>query len=154
LSNPRDDGIAYVRDIVESNRYTLEIPSLQDYLPQAEQFLEEKFKQHGLERDDIADLAISATEIINNAIIHGNQKDPDKKVKIEIEFSEDRLTIAITDQGSGFSPDDIPSPIQDDNLLKETGRGIFIVRSLVDDLVIEQAPEGGTRMIIIKKLAS
>lgn len=139
---------------MEDSRYKLEIPSSQDYLPEAEQFLEDKFRHHGVDPDTIADLAISSTEIINNAILHGNKSDPDKVVKIELTFESDTLSVSITDQGDGFSLEKVPSPIQDDNLLKETGRGIFIVRSLVDDLVIENPPEGGTRMIIFKKLSS
>jgi serine/threonine-protein kinase RsbW len=134
--------------------YKLEIPSSQDFLAEADKFLEEHLQAHGLDDDNIADLAISTTELINNAIIHGNKSNPEKIVTIEIEFFGDHLTISITDQGPGFKPENIPSPIADENLMKEAGRGIFIVRSLVDDLQIETAPQGGTRMIIIKNLAS
>jgi serine/threonine-protein kinase RsbW len=134
--------------------YKLEIPSSQDFLAKADKFLEEHLQSHGLDNDNIADLAISTTELINNAIIHGNKSNPEKIVTIEIEFFDDHLTISITDQGPGFKPENIPSPIADENLMKEAGRGIFIVRSLVDDLQIETAPQGGTRMIIIKNLAS
>lgn len=139
---------------MNKKEYTLEIPSSREYLVKADAFLEEKLKEHGLDDSDIADLAISATELINNAIVHGNKLDPDKVVRIKLEFLDDSLNISITDQGDGFSPNEIPNPIEDENLLKEAGRGIFIVRSLVDDLQIESAPEGGTRMVIIKKLAS
>lgn len=134
--------------------YKLEIPSSQNYLAEADKFLEEHLRAIGLDDDDIADLAISTTELINNAIIHGNKSNPEKSVTIEIEFFDDHLTISISDQGPGFKPENIPSPIADENIMKEAGRGIFIVRSLVDDLRIETAPQGGTRMIIIKNLAS
>ena len=138
---------------MEKKTYKLEIPSTQNHLAQADKFLEQHLRRRGLDDDLIADLAISATELINNAIVHGNRLDPDKIVKIILEFQNDHLTISISDQGSGFEPSEIPSPIADENLLKEAGRGIFIVRSLVDDLQIEKNPEGGTRMIIIKKIA-
>jgi len=138
---------------VEKKIYTLEIPSSQNRLAEADKFLEEHLRQHGMDDNIVADLAISATELINNAIVHGNQSDPDKTVKIILEFQNDCLTISISDQGSGFEPAEIPNPIADENLLKEAGRGIFIVRNLVDDLQIEKNPEGGTRMIIIKKIA-
>jgi serine/threonine-protein kinase RsbW len=139
---------------VKKKKYKLEIPSSQDYLARADDFLEDALSNHGLDRSAITDLAISTTELINNAIVHGNKLDPDKLVTVILEFFDDRLTISIIDQGDGFSPDNIPSPIADENLMKEAGRGIFIVRSLVDDLQIEAHPEGGTRMVIIKKLAS
>jgi serine/threonine-protein kinase RsbW len=139
---------------VEKNLYEIKIPSTQDHLAEAETFLEDSFRENGVDDDMITDLAISATELINNAIIHGNKSDPNKSVTIVVEFSNNSLTISITDQGQGFIPTEIPNPIADENLLKETGRGIFIVRSLVDDLHFEISPEGGTRMIIIKKLAS
>lgn len=137
---------------VENKTYTLKIPSSQEYLAQADKFLEDCLKEKGLSNDTIADLAISSTELINNAIVHGNKLDPDKQVTIILEFQNSSLTISIADQGSGFNPDEIPNPIADENLLKEAGRGIFIVRSLVDDLQIENNPEGGTSMIITKKL--
>lgn len=139
---------------MQKDIFKLEIPSSQDFLPEAERFLEEHLRVHGLDDDNIADLAISTTELINNAIVHGNKSDPEKTVTIEIEFFDDHLSISITDQGPGFKPENIPSPIADENLMKEAGRGIFIVRSLVDDLQIETASQGGTRMIIIKNLAS
>lgn len=138
---------------MEKKTYKLEIPSTQNHLALADKFLEEHLRERGLDDDQIADLAISATELINNAIVHGNKLDPDKTVKIILEFQNDHLTISISDQGAGFEPAEIPSPIADENLLKEAGRGIFIVRSLVDDLQIVKNPEGGTRMIIIKKIA-
>jgi serine/threonine-protein kinase RsbW len=138
----------------EKKNYKLEIPSSQNHLARADRFLEDHLKEHGIDEDSIADLAISATELINNAIIHGNKSNPDKIVTIELEFSDKHLSISITDQGPGFKPENIPSPISDENILKEAGRGIFIVRSLVDDLQVEEPPEGGTRMIIIKNLAS
>lgn len=140
--------------MADKKSYRLEIPSSQNFLAKADKFLEGHLKEHGIDDDSIADLAISATELINNAIIHGNKSDPQKIVTIELEFSDKHLSISITDQGTGFKPEEIPSPISDDNILKEAGRGIFIVRSLVDDLQFEEPPEGGTRMIIIKKLAS
>lgn len=139
---------------MKKKKYKLEIPSSQDYLAKADSFLEEKLRNHDLDQSAIADLAISTTELINNAIVHGNKLDPNKIVTVILEFFDDRLTISIIDQGDGFSPENIPSPIADENLMKEAGRGIFIVRSLVDDLQIGPAPKGGTRMVIIKKLAS
>ena len=139
---------------MKKKKYKLEIPSSQDYLAKADSFLEQTLSDHGLDQSTIADLAISTTELINNAIVHGNRLDPDKIVTVVLEFFDDRLTVSIIDQGDGFSPENIPSPIADENLMKEAGRGIFIVRSLVDDLQIEAPPEGGTRMVIIKKLAS
>jgi len=134
--------------------YKLKIPSSQNHLARADKFLEDHLREHGLDDDSIADLAISATELINNAIIHGNKSDPNKIVTVELEFTDQHLSISITDQGPGFKPENIPSPISDENIMKEAGRGIFIVRSLVDDLQIEEPPEGGTRMIIKKNLAS
>ncbi len=137
-----------------NQKYQLKIPSSQDHLAEADRFLESHLKEIGLDNDEIADLAISTTELINNAIVHGNKFDPEKEVTIVLEVLDDRLEITINDQGSGFVPDEVPNPVDDENLLKEAGRGIFIVRSLVDDLRIETNSDGGTRVVIVKNLAS
>ena len=85
-------------------------------------------------------------------MMHGNLESADKSVKVVIDRKEGSVVIAVSDQGSGFARDNIPNPIADENLLKEVGRGIFIVESLMDKVVI-QATHHGTTITITKAIA-
>lgn len=127
------------------------IPSDPTYLQALDDFLEETLKGFGMADNDVADVAISVTELVNNAITHGNMNDPEKTVEVKIAGNSNQVEITIEDQGQGFNPGNIPDPLSDENLLKETGRGIFIVRSLMDKVEFESAQNGGTRVTVVKK---
>ena len=135
--------------IIKNNRIT--IPSLEDYLPDVDNFVEGLLEETGLSKSVIADIAISVTEVVVNAIIHGNKSILEKIVTVTVNKTKAAIEIIIVDQGEGFNPDEIDSPIDDANLLKEVGRGIFIVKSLMDDMKIEPSPTG-TRFTLIKNL--
>lgn len=135
--------------IIKDNSIT--IPSLQDYLPDVDNFIEGFLHGFGIDKSTIADIAISTTEAVVNAIIHGNKSILEKKVIITILKRESMVEITVTDQGQGFDPNDIDSPIDDDNLLKEVGRGLFIVKSLMDEVKIEPS-SNGTKITLIKNI--
>jgi serine/threonine-protein kinase RsbW len=77
-------------------------------------------------------ILISVTEAVNNAIIHGNQKNINKEVNIKFSKSNKILTIRVSDQGDGFDPEDIPDPTLAENLEKLGGRGVFLIQQLSD----------------------
>ena len=135
--------------IIKNNSIT--IPSLEDYLPDVDNFVEGLLEKHGLDKSVIADIAISVTEVVVNAIIHGNQSILEKVVTVTVEKTKTAIEIVIVDQGEGFNPEEVDNPIDDANLLKEVGRGIFIVKSLMDDLKIEPSPNG-TRFTLTKNI--
>lgn len=129
----------------------IRIPSQEEFLPDVDSFVEGILRGYGTEETTIADIAICVTELVNNSIIHGNKSDPDKEVVVEIDKSDSTVEITVTDQGSGFDVGHLKNPIDEENLLKEVGRGIFIVRSLMDRVDIE-FPGRGTRVRIAKKI--
>lgn len=135
--------------IIKNNCIT--IPSLEDYLPDVDNFVEGLLEDTGLDKSVIADIAISVTEVVVNAIIHGNKSILEKVVTVTVNKTGAAIEIIVVDQGEGFNPDEIDNPIDDANLLKEVGRGIFIVKSLMDDLKIEPSPTG-TRFTLKKNL--
>lgn len=116
-------------------------------------FIEGRLQTYGLDQSLIADIAISVSELVNNAIMHGNRRSGDKVVKVRIERENRQVKITVTDQGKGFDPGAIESPLDSDNLLKEVGRGIFIVRSLMDSVEI-QPGDRGTTITIVKSIPS
>lgn len=135
--------------IIKNN--TITIPSLEDYLPDVDDFVEGLLETYGLDKSVIADIAISVTEVVVNAIIHGNKSILEKVVTVAVTKTKTAIVIIVVDQGEGFNPDEIANPIDDANLLKEVGRGIFIVKSLMDDLKIEPSATG-TRFTLKKNL--
>ena len=128
------------------------IPSSTDFLADVDRFLEDKLFQAKVDPSIITDFAISVSELVNNAIIHGNGSDVSKEVTVRISITGSELRVTVCDQGRGFDPSQVDNPINDDNLLKEVGRGIFIVKSFVDDVVVSRPSSGGTCVEIVKKL--
>jgi serine/threonine-protein kinase RsbW len=83
--------------------------------------------------DEVAgNLMMAFHEAVTNAIIHGNQLDPSKVVDIKAWFEDDQLVLQVTDQGNGFNPDSLPDPLDENNLLKSGGRGVFLIRQFSD----------------------
>ncbi len=130
---------------------TIMIPSSQDFLPDVDVFLEGVLRGLGIDESIIADIAISVSELVNNAIFHGNKTIRDKPIAVKINKKKGAVEITVTDEGNGFDINTVENPIDDNNLLKEVGRGLFIVRSLMDSLSLETS-ESGTSVIITKNI--
>lgn len=111
---------------------TISIPSIPANIKLVERFLMEIQDTVHLEDSVMDRVMISITEVVNNGIVHGNHSDPTKHVHITCHCYEDRLDFIVSDEGEGFRPDDIPDPLDERNLLKEGGRGVLIVRSMMD----------------------
>lgn len=137
----------------ERDHDTITIPSSPDKVCDVDDFLEDWLRIRGVAENTIADLAIAITELVNNAINHGNKKQEDKKVILTLRYDDGEIEATVTDEGKGFDPEDIPDPLAEENLLKEIGRGIFIVKSLMDDFKYKTLPTGGTEISIVKKIA-
>ena len=85
--------------------------------------------------DDVFyNILISATEAVNNAIIHGNRYDEKKKVIIRVVLKDHKMIIEVRDEGSGFEPEKLKDPRDPENLLKANGRGVFLIKTLMDDV--------------------
>jgi serine/threonine-protein kinase RsbW len=99
-------------------------------------------------------IGMSVRETVTNAIQHGNKLDLSKKVDICYEVSPDQLAISVKDQGSGFHADEVPNPLAPENLLKPRGRGIFYIRTFMDEVEFRSLSEGGTEVHMVKKVSS
>ncbi len=84
--------------------------------------------------DELFNIKLSLGEALANAMKHGNRFDPDKFVDIEIKSEADRLIMKVHDQGQGFDPKEIPDPTSSDALIRNSGRGIFLIRKLMDQV--------------------
>ncbi|MGH8014892.1 MAG: ATP-binding protein [Candidatus Zixiibacteriota bacterium] len=134
---------------ISGNR--ISVPSNYEFLTDVDMFIEGILRGYGTDESIIADIAISVSELVNNAIAHGNSQDTSKKVIVEINKSGDVVSISVGDQGGGFNPNELDDPLAEENLLKEVGRGIFIVKSLMDSVKIEPSPNG-TRITMTKSI--
>lgn len=133
---------------------TISIPSSLDYLKDVDFFVEKKLKRIGLNESQLADVAISVTEAVTNAVVHGNKGEPNKRVWVNLKIKPDEVVITVKDQGNGFDPSLVPCPIEKENILRKVGRGIFILRSLMDKVDFIFKPRGGTLVRMIKYLNS
>ena len=87
-------------------------------------------------------LMVSLTEAVNNAILHGNRSKADKKVSVRCEVVPGWLLFEINDEGKGFRPDHVRNPLKEENLHRESGRGIFLMRTLMDKVEFEHLSSG------------
>lgn len=99
-------------------------------------------------------IGMSVREAVTNAIQHGNKLDAEKKVDISFRIQPDRILIMVRDQGNGFNVNNIPNPLDSDNLLKPSGRGIFYMRTFMDEVEFRSLDEGGMEVRMAKGLHS
>lgn len=100
----------------------------------AEILLNELQDELGFDNDMYAKLMLTVSEAITNAIVHGNGLDSDKKVSVLCCANSKELKITVNDEGEGFNPEELPDPLEEDNLLKPSGRGVFLMKEYADDV--------------------
>ena len=135
----------------KSDEITLTIESRLEALNKVELLSEKVGRKMGFSDDQQDNLSIGVTEAVGNAIVHGNKKDPSKKVTIRFKMKKDSVTVFVTDEGTGFNPDGVSDPFDPDNLMKESGRGIFILRALMSKVEFTFSPKGTTIQFTMEK---
>ena len=112
----------------------------------------------GMDEDSIHWIGVAVRESVINAIKHGNRENYQKLVTVEFTFTPPadpgELIVRVIDQGEGFDPEEIADPLAPENLLKSSGRGIFFMRSFMDDVSLRRGSEGGMEVRMVKKLSS
>ncbi len=124
----------------------LELPSEVDSLGRLEEVVDRLAVQAGLDEDTSAGLLLALNEAVTNAIFHGNKQDPAKVVRLVAELFDNRLEITVTDQGHGFDPERLPDPLSEENLLRQGGRGVFLIRSCCADV---RFSDGGRAITLV-----
>lgn len=108
----------------------------------------------GLDEDEQYKISMAVRECVINALKHGNQGDPKKQVGLSFFLHPDRLVVQVRDQGNGFDLESVPDPVANENLLKSSGRGLFLVQCFMDDLQVEPSRSGGAVVTMTKRLQS
>ena len=112
-------------------------------------------RMSGLDEDALHWVSVAVRESVINAIKHGNGNDEQKRVFVEftpLHASAPGLSIRVRDEGPGFDPDCLPDPLAPENMLKASGRGIFLIRNFMDEMRLQRAPEGGMEMVMVKRV--
>jgi serine/threonine-protein kinase RsbW len=122
--------------------FRLRIPSAPKNITHVETFLNRVNRSLRLDEILFNKLMISVTEAVNNAIVHGNRSNPAKTVFVTCEVLPGWLVVLVDDQGRGFKPENVGNPLKRENLLKESGRGIFLMRTLMDKVEFESSKSG------------
>ena len=108
----------------------------------------------GFDEYDASWIELSVHEAVINAITHGNKNADDKQVDVKFIFEPQALTVFVRDRGEGFDPDALPNPLDPENLLNPTGRGIFYMRTFMDEVEYSTHPEGGVIVRMTKSRGS
>ena len=130
--------------------YHIEIESDPNNLITVEEFVNYFAVDLGLEKERVAALLLAVTEATTNAIIHANKCDVSKLVTVDVQVHKTKITIKITDEGEGFNPAEIPDPTKPENLLKDSGRGVYLMRVYMDELNYNITPTGTETILTLK----
>ena len=117
----------------------------------AEAWAIEIAQKAGVNEDDLAKISMAVRESMVNAVVHGNQYSANKKVRVSVTRSAGRFTITIADEGNGFDPDTVPDPLATENLMRSSGRGIFLIRAFMDEFQVRRL-EPGMEVTMVKYL--
>src|SRR5579864_851774 len=135
--------------LMAGDRFSYRLDSTLETVDSAEQTASRIATDSGFGDDEVMQIAMAVREAAVNAVLHGNAYDPEKKVELEFERTPHDLVITVRDQGRGMDLSKIPDPLAPENLLKTSGRGIFLIRSFMD--VVEIHPsQTGTEIKLIK----
>jgi serine/threonine-protein kinase RsbW len=106
----------------------------------------------GFSDEDVHKIGMAVREGVINAYNYGNQQDRRKKILMTIDLDPENMTVRVLDQGKGFELHEIPNPLDEENLLRTSGRGLFLMRAFMDQFDVHTAPGGGAELVMIKKL--
>ena len=129
----------------------LSLPSRIDTVATAAAAVAEFLSRSGITEDAAFGVDMAVREAVTNAVVHGNRQDDNKTVDVTLKSSPDAVEISVHDQGAGFNPEDVPDPTAEENILKASGRGIFFMRSFMDEVNWLIRPGGGTTVRMLKR---
>jgi serine/threonine-protein kinase RsbW len=108
----------------------------------------------GFDEDELMRIGMAVRESMVNAVVHGNRYNASKKVRVSVTHTGEKLTVRIADQGEGFDFENLPDPLAPENLMRTSGRGIFLIRSFMDEFQMRHLEPGGTEVTLVKYTVS
>ena len=134
-------------------------PSTLDSVDLAESEILEAAGQAGFDEDGQHRIGMAVREGMVNAVVHGNRYNRNKQVRVQVAIDAHgtmpaRFTVRITDQGEGFEMHEVPDPLHDTNLLRHSGRGLFLMSAFMDDIKVRKVSPAGTEVTLVKNIGS
>lgn len=119
---------------------------------QAEDAVLRVAQELGLPEEDLHKIGMAVRESMVNAVVHGNRYNARKKVHLSVSKGRGQMTITVRDEGEGFEHKEVPDPLSEENLLRQSGRGLLLIKAFVDELHIHHAQPAGTEVKLVKYL--
>jgi serine/threonine-protein kinase RsbW len=130
------------------------LESTLDSVDSAEELALAVAQRAGFDDDDLMKIGMAVRESMVNAVVHGNRYNSNKKVRFSVAHSAERFTICIADEGEGFDFEALPDPLAPENLMRTSGRGIFLIRSFMDEFEMRHREPHGTEVTLVKYVVS
>ena len=137
----------------QERHFHLDVGSRFENIELVQVVLRDSLERLGVDEDTRHWVDVAVREAVANAIKHGNAQDPGKQVHVDLFCEGDEVVIRVEDEGAGFDPSRLNDPLAPENLLKPNGRGIFYMKSFMDDIHYGPRPGGGTVVTLRKKVA-
>jgi serine/threonine-protein kinase RsbW len=137
-----------------TQRIEVTLETLLESVDLAESIVMRIAEASGFDDDDVHKIGMAVREGVINAYNYGNQHDRRKKIHMTVELDPDKMIVHVLDQGKGFQLTEVPDPLAEENLLRTSGRGIFLMRAFMDELFVQPAPGGGAELVMAKRLPS
>jgi serine/threonine-protein kinase RsbW len=126
------------------------LESTLDSVDAAESLVLRMAEESGFGEDDLHRLGMAVREAMVNAVVHGNRYSLKKKVHLVVEAEADQLRVQIRDEGEGFEPQELPDPLAEENLLRQSGRGLLLIQAFVNEFSMKKAdPPPGTEVRLV-----
>jgi serine/threonine-protein kinase RsbW len=135
---------------METLKQTLD--STLESVDKVEELVIQEAGKAGFEEDDQHQIGMAVRECAVNAVVHGNRYSNKKHVHVEIQRTTQTLTVIIGDEGDGFTMTSLPDPLAPENLLKQSGRGLLLIRAFMDDFDLHPREGGGTEVKLVKNI--
>jgi serine/threonine-protein kinase RsbW len=136
----------------KTQRIEITLETLLESVDLAESIVMRVAEAAGFEEEDIHKMGMAVREGVINAYNYGNQQIRDKKIFLTVELEPDKMIVRVLDQGKGFELTEVPDPLAEENLLRTSGRGLFLMRAFMDEFNVHTAPGGGAELVMVKKL--
>jgi serine/threonine-protein kinase RsbW len=142
--------------MTHSHTVRLEFGSAFDMLDFVQVVSDDICRMAGLDEDQLHWVSVAVRESVVNAIKHGNRNDESKRVIVEFSpvpsHEPEELLIRVCDEGEGFDPEDLADPLAPENIMKSSGRGIFLIRNFMDKVILQRGPTCGMEIHMVKKV--
>jgi serine/threonine-protein kinase RsbW len=136
----------------KTHRLEVVLETVLESIDLAENIVTRVSAEAGFSEEEIHKIGMAVREGVVNAYNYGNQQDRQKKIFLTIEFEPDRMAVHVVDQGRGFNEAEVPDCLAEENLMRTSGRGLFLMRAFMDEFRVQRGPTGGAELVLIKNL--